>query len=320
MLLGSCGLFGDKKEDEQQKPEKVEPKTSSAWDAKIGPTGAEAHADRIGAASIDTLAMGGPASSPKIADYLADPSPKVRTKAIKTLAGFGKEAEPGLPKIFEILRNVEPDIRAAAAEALARIGHEAAVKHLERACGDKHPRVKIWAHAGLGHLGKDCQEHYEKVADLLAAGGSPIPAQAAEALGFMDCATREGFETLVGHLGSSDEDVVVAAARALGYIGPKAAGAVPRLMKMLEGKSWRKRQAGLLALAKMGAKAAPAVGQLIEMLSDPAPRFRELAAHTLGSIGPLAKSAVDALKKLTIDQEATVQAAAKRALARILAE
>jgi len=89
-------------------------------------------------------------------------------------------------------------------------------------------------------------------------------------------------------------------------------------MGALGEKGFRIRVAALLALAKMGPKAAPAVALLAEILKDPAPRFRELAAHALGEIGPAAKSAEGPLKKAANDPEGTVQAAAKRALHKIL--
>jgi HEAT repeat protein len=320
-LAAGCGLFGDKKAEEKPQQKPAQQQGGSAWDSKIGDTGSSSvHADRIAAAQIDTLAMGGPASSPKIADYLTDPSAEVRNKAVKILSKFGKKAEPALPKIFEFLRNVKPPIRAASAKSLAFIGHPAAKDHLKQATKDPEPRVRVWAHAGLARLTGDCQDHAEDVAKLLKEGQRPVPHEAAEALGKMNCANEDVIDTLVEALGAADEYVVVAAARALGSNGQKAAKAVPPLTQMLESKSFRLRQAALLALAKMGTKAAPAVGILVEMLKDPSPRFRELAAHTLGSIGPLASAAVDRLKKLTMDPEATVQAAAKRALAKILPE
>ncbi|HUU03876.1 MAG TPA: HEAT repeat domain-containing protein [Myxococcota bacterium] len=313
ILTGGCSLFGTQKDEAKPQPPKAQAKPVSAWDQKIGSAGIDAHADRIGAASIGTLAMGGPSSSPKIADYLADPSPKVRAKAIRTLAKFGKKAEPALPKIFGLARNVEAGIRAAALKALVYIGHPAAVDCLERASDDKSPAVRIWALAGLGRLGKDCQDNMEAVAGLLKS----TPDEAAEALGLMKCADKDVIERLIDDLGSGDERVSAAAARAIGHIGQPAAAAVPRLMQAMESKSVRVRQAALLALAKMGPLAAAAVPLLTQMLSDPAPRFRELAAHALGSIGAAARSATGDLEHLSLDPEATVQAAAERALAKI---
>jgi HEAT repeat protein len=313
ILTGGCSLFGDKKDEAKPKQPKEQAKPVSAWDQKIGSAGIDAHADRIGAASIGTLAMGGPASSPKIADYLADPSPKVRDKAIRTLAKFGKKAEPALPKIFELARNVEAEIRAAAVKTLVYIGHPAAIDCLDRASSDKSAPVRIWALAGLGLLGKDCQDNMETVVELLKNS----PDEAAEALGLMNCADKDVIVKLIEYLGSGDERTKAAAARAIGHIGQPAAAAVPRLMQAMESKSVRIKQAALLALARMGPRAAAAVPLLTQMLSEPAPRFRELAAHALGSIGQAASSAIGELEHLSLDPEATVQAAAERALAKI---
>jgi len=317
-VFSGCGLFGDKKEE--PKPEKKPAATGSVWDQRLGDSGISTHSDRIGAASIDTLAMSGPSAAPKIADYIADPSQKVRDKAVKMLAKFGKEAEPAIPKLLEHLRNVNDKIRASAAEALAKIGSKAAEDGLDRARKDKQAQVALWAHAGLARIEGDCEDHMEDAADILKSGNLQNPGDAAEAMGFMKCPNQDVIETLIEALGKGDENVRTAAARAIGGIGPKAAKSVPALIDALGEKSFRIRQAALLALARMGPHAAPAVKLLIGFLKDPAPRFRELAAHALGSIGPAAKPAVEMLHKLAADPQATVQAAAKRALHGILGE
>jgi HEAT repeat protein len=320
-LLCGCGLFGGKKAEEKpvEKKEAAGP-AGTDWDAKIGSTDVDTHANRIGAASIDTLAMGGPGTSPKVADFIADPSPQVRQKAVDTLAGWGKEAEPALGKLFEHLRNVDAGIRAAAAETLARMGSKKVGDGLQRARKDKSPEVKVWGHAGLSRIEGDCEDHLEEVAEILKSGSMQKPGAAAEAVLLMNCSSEDAVADLIDALKGSDEPLRAAAARAIGNIGPKAAAAVPTLMGALGEKEWRIRQAALLALAKMGSRAAPAVTLLAEILKDPAPRFRELAAHALGEIGPAAKSAEGPLRKAAQDPEGTVQAAAKRALHKIAGE
>ncbi len=321
-FFSGCGLFGGKKENKQVEQKKPPERGASDWDARIGggPAGVNSHADRIGAASIGTLAMGGPSTAPKVADFIADPSHQVRKKAVETLAGWGQQAEPALGKLFEHLRNTEAGIRAAAAEALARMGSKKAANGLERACKDKNPGVKVWGHAGLSKIEGDCEEHMENVAEILKSGDMQNPGAAADAMLLMNCASKDAIADLIDALKDSNEPLRAAAARAIGNIGPKAAAAVPTLMGILGEKGWRIRQATLLALAKMGAQAAPAVALLAKILKDPAPRFRELAAHALGEIGPAAKSAEGPLRKAARDPEGTVQASAKRALHKILGE
>lgn len=324
-IFTGCGLFAGKKEEKKVEdvPAGTKPpeRGGSDWDARIGggkTGGGESHADRIGAASIGTLAMGGPSTSPKVADFIADPSPQVRQKAVETLVGWGKEAEPALGKLHEHLRNVDAGIRAAAAEVLARMGSKKAEGGLERARKDKSPEVKVWGHAGLSKIEGDCEDHMEEVAEILKSGKMQKPGAAADAMLLLNCASADAIADLIDAFKSSDEKLRAAAARAIGNVGPKAAAAVPTLMGALGEKGWRIRQSALLALAKMGAKAAPAVALLAEILKDPAPRFRELAAHALGEIGPAAKSAEGPLRKAAKDPEGTVQAAAKRALHKIL--
>jgi HEAT repeat protein len=322
LVLSGCGLFSSKKEEKKVEEKKPPERGTSDWDARIGggnKPGEVSHADRIGAASIGTLAMGGPSTSPKVADFIADPSLQVRQKAVETLVGWGKDAEPALPKLFEHLRNVDAGIRAAAAETLARMGLKKAEKGLERAEKDKSPEVKVWGHAGLAKIEGDCEDHMEDIADILKSGKMQKPQAAADAMLLLNCASEDAISDLIDAFKSADDESQrAAAARAIGNIGPKAAAAVPALMGALGEKGFRIRVAALLALAKMGPKAAPAVALLAEILKDPAPRFRELAAHALGEIGPAARSAEGPLKKAANDPEGTVQAAAKRALHKIM--
>jgi HEAT repeat protein len=253
-----------------------------------------------------------------VADFIADPSLQVRQKAVETLVGWGKDAEPALGKLFEHLRNVDAGIRSAAAETLARMGTKKAEKGLERARKDKSPEVKVWGHAGLVKIEGDCEDHMEDIAGILKSGKMQKPGAAADALLLLNCASEDAISDLIDAFKSADDESQrAAAARAIGNIGPKAAKAVPVLMGALGEKGFRIRVAALLALAKMGPKAAPAVALLAEILKDPAPRFRELAAHALGEIGPAARSAEGPLKKAANDPEGTVQAAAKRALHKI---
>jgi len=318
VLAAGCGLFSGKKDEPARKQDPA-PGSGSVWDQRMEGTGPDAHSARIGAASIETLALGGPATAPKVADHLTDPNPDVRDKAVEVLAGWGPEAAPGIPRILHHLRNVDPGIRTSAAKVLAQMGVASSANGLERACKDSDARVRAWAHAGLARLKGDCPRHMEQVAGLLESGAAP--AEAAAAMAGMDCIDQDVLEILVRALGKNDDDVRVAAARAVGRIGPRAAAAVPALMGALgDEKNFRLRQTVLVALARMGSKAAAAVPMLSQVLEDRAPRFRELAAIALGSIGTAARPAVGTLRKLTTDPDGRVQAAAKRALGLILAD
>lgn len=317
LFLG-CGLFAGKKEEKKEEKKETARPAGTDWDSKIGTTSVDTHADRIGSASINTLAMGGPSTSPKVADFLADPSPQVRQKAVETLVGWGQEAEPAIGKLYEHLRNSDAGIRAASAEVLARMGSKKVQDGLKHARKDRSPEVKVWGHAGLSRIAGDCEDHQEEVAGILKSGKMQKPGAAADAMLLMNCASQDAVADLIGALKGSEEPLQAAAARAIGNIGPRAAAAVPALMGALGEKDWRIRQAALLALAKLGPRAAPAVTLLVEILKDPAPRFRELAAHALGEIGPAARSAEGPLQKAAQDPEGTVQAAAKRALHKIM--
>ncbi len=337
-FCAGCGMFGHKRDQpaEQPKPaEAAKPASqqrgqTSDWGARIGGSayevdqgaiedaGISSHSDRIGAGQIDQLKMAGPSSAPKIAAFLADPSPVVRAKAVAVLTGFGPEAEAGLPKVAAILRDVKPELRLAAAQAMAGIRSPKTKGNLEQALKDPSPAVQAWARAGLVLIGGDCEEHQVATARILGASLGQTPGEAARAMAHMNCAAEDAIDALIKATGANDEHTRAAAARGLGQIGPRAARSVPALIRLLsEKKAFRVRLAAMLALARMGPKASAAVGALIPFLKDPAPRFRELAAHALGAIGPAAHEAIGPLAKATRDTEATVQVAAKKALAAI---
>ena len=154
--------------------------------------------------------------------------------------------------------------------------------------------------------------------EILAKNTGPTAEQAAEASRLFDCCNSDIVNDLRRALAAGDKRVRASAARVLGYRGSAAKAALPELIQAIsDPKAFRVKQASLLALAKFGPEAAPAIDKLIKLLEDPAPRFCELAAHALGKIGPAASAAVGPLKKAGIDEQATVQAAARRALAAI---
>jgi len=322
-LLAGCGLFGGQqrraapaRQERASARQPAHAEIRSDWDKRIGSVKMESDADRIGSASIETLAMGGPASAPKIADFLADPSPKVREKAVETLVSFGKQAEPGLARVHQLSRDIKPTTRAAATQVMALIGHPASRRWLERAAGDRHPLVRSWGLAGLARQGDDCRDRLEELAGLLAPAGRQA-GQVAEAVAAAGCRGGDAVEKLAETLADDDEWVRAAAARALGSQGAQARPAVPALAGRLEDGSLRVRLATLAALAAIGPAAAAAVPALVKLLADPAPRIRRLAATALGSMGAAAGAAREPLHKLLGDPVDEVQAAARRALEQI---
>jgi HEAT repeat protein len=316
LLLVSCtGPTARKTAPAGPQPQPPAPAVSD-WDRKISSENFTAHGDRIGQASLETLAMGGPASAPKVADYLADPSPQVRAKAVEILAGFGKEAEPGLGRVHELCRDVNPATRQAAAKALALIAHPASKNHLKALLKDPHPAVRIWAHAATARLAGDCEDHFEEITDLLKSA----PEAAEDAVGALEllrCPNDDAIDTLGKLLDTKEENSRIAAARALGACAEKAVGQVPKLAGLLEDSSLRLRLAALSALSRLGPHGAQAVPALTKMLKDSAPRLRELAAQALGQMGPAAREARPVLEQLASDPVDTVQAAARRALKQI---
>ncbi len=335
--LGACSLFGQKKQDpppRQEAPKPAYQQTASqpsAWRQGAGGkaktpdkesmknSGYSAHADRIAIGQMESQAREGPSAAPQIARFLADASPKVQARALEILSDFGPKAEPALGRIIPMSRDIKPGIRLAAVQCMAKMGSPKAADALEQRLKDPAPAVQVWALAGLNKLdADDCTDRLEDLVSILVKHTGPTAEQAAEASKLFNCCNKDVVDDLRQALAGGDERVRASAARALGYRGAAAKAALPALIKAIsDPKAFRVKQAALLALAKFGPSAAPAIDKLIKLLKDPAPRFRELAAHVLGQIGPAASAAVGPLKKASIDEQATVQAAAKRALAAI---
>jgi HEAT repeat protein len=340
-VAAGCSWFQSKKADEAPAKAQAAPEKQATgardWGQTIGgsayqvepgaieESGIAAHADRIGQAQIDTLRLEGPMAAAKVAQFLTDPSPAVRQRAVDVLAEWGKAAEGAVPRGLELLRSSDAEQRLLGAKTLAAIASPTTQDDLERALKDASPAVTAWARAALVRAGADCEDHLAEVAESVAKHPGRIPAEAADALAVMPCedadALKDAAEELLPGFGRSDELGLAAVAKAAGVLGPAAAAAVPGLMGLLGAQHPpRVRQAALFALARMGAHGAPAVALLTQELESQSPRFRELAAHALGGIGPAARPAVDALRKAAQDPEPAVQAAVKRALQAILGE
>ncbi|MBI3270477.1 MAG: HEAT repeat domain-containing protein [Planctomycetes bacterium] len=148
-------------------------------------------------------------------------------------------------------------------------------------------------------------------------------------------------------LAARDVGERVQAARVMAWLGPAARASVPGLLALLEDADWRVRHEAAAALARVGAgtEAVPATGRLLtgadpalrflaaevlrrvdapeavaalrRALQAPSPDVRKLAAKTLAAMGARAAEALPELLVAAREREASVRAAALRALGRI---
>jgi HEAT repeat protein len=311
-----CELYSTKTDSNPDQPKPSSP-TNNEWDKKINATEFSATSDAVNASLLDSTALEGPSAAPKIAPYLEDPSVKVREKASTLLVGFGNSAEGAIGRILKTLRSTDPKLRLIAAKTLAQIGSPTGRDGLKGALEDPASVVVAWAHAGLAKLGADCGNHLEELAAILRKAQGQAAMEVAHAMDIVACQRKDALETICEALQKGDAALAAAACHALGHLRASSVPCVKALSEALSNKDFQVRREAVLAVASLGEQGVPAVEQLIKMLSDPAPRFRELAAFALGSIGPKASAAIGPLQKATVDQEAPVQAAAKRALASI---
>lgn len=223
---------------------------------------------------------------------LKSDEPAIRNKAAAALLTRRTEATPALVKLVERGNDKE---RGRALALLARMGPDAAA-----------------AVPAVSKLIDDDPEAKQR-ATLLAV----------QALGRIGPRAKESVPTLRKALQSEQprHPLRIEATMALGRIGPDAKDATPALIAALKEpteKSGPLRFHAATALGQIGPSAKAAVPALIELLNDrkvgPA---RLVAAQALGGIGAEAKDAIPALKQAADSKEASLAAAATKALREI---
>ncbi len=114
-----------------------------------------------------------------VAEYLQDPRPFVRDRAVESLVDRGAAAAGVLAEVLRT-SNAE-DVRTKAVFALCRIGTAESLGSVRMAMDDAHPEVRIAAARSAG-LSKDAQS-VGKLMEIVRKGDPGVRRQAATALG-----------------------------------------------------------------------------------------------------------------------------------------
>jgi HEAT repeat protein len=266
-----------------------------------------------------------------------DDNAKVRLEAIYAAGIIARAplADADVQRLIKALDHYDPAVRAAAARVAGRLKVKEAGDALIKAINDSQSEVRFAAMRALGAIHEpraiaaltEQLSYYKKgegawsALDALARIGSPaslpvlrerlqdkdpfVRRAATEGLGRAgDTASLEVFEKAV----TIDDSLMVrlAAAFALQKLGRNY---VVRILDLMNAKTFAQGQEYLIEL---GPEAVPAV---VPRLQDPEPGLREALADVLGVIGN--ETTVATLEPVTKDRDASVAAAAKRAIARL---
>jgi HEAT repeat protein len=239
---------------------------------------------------------------------LKDPDPKVRYRAVQTLADLGPVAKFAVPDLRPLLEDKHPMVQIKTAEALWKIDKTptatllpvllTALKHKDGGVRAAAPPVIALfgakAAGGLPALTEALKDKdFEvKLAAVTALGDlGPIAKDRAGAL--LDLTYEKDFFLLEPFVGA-----------ALANLGD---GAIPALTKALDEELSDRRKVAAYALGSMGPKAAPAVDALAKSLTAKDPGVRHAAARALGKIGSKANGALPRLEKTLDDKVAAVR-------------
>jgi HEAT repeat protein len=276
-----------------------------------------------GPAQVTEVVQGFNAQIAALKAALADPDPRVRRLACRTLENMADarlrmlKAQAGAPP--EKGAGAKPPARL---EDLLLRGLQAMLSELAACLDDPVVAVRL---AALDAL------------ELLESATAPASPAVIKALGDRDHFVRWSAARVLGKTGKagvdieaavpalarlmtdSDTDVRLMSAATLERYGPDAAAAVPALIAATGQGDAEIRIAAMHALHGIGKNAEKVVPALIDALGNPEYRVRQTAAEILGFFGPEARSAEPALRRALDDSNADVRKAASDALVDILA-
>ena len=197
-------------------------------------------------------------AAPPIIAALQDPSPPVRTAAMKAVGTLGAKADPAIPILLKTAATEEGKVRDAAARSLETVKPSpAVVPLLVESLKDPDRGTRIRAATVLGHIGPG------------AAGASP------DLIARLQEEFKSPLPQPVGRGPAASYDPGSAAARALAEIAPEA-GASPEtlaaLTDALQTPEDPRHQAIAVAFGVLGPKAVSAVPTLIADLKRAKPK------------------------------------------------
>jgi HEAT repeat protein len=268
-----------------------------------------------------TDAAAATAAAMAIADGLKSQDPKLRGIAAQALAESKIPSAIAAPVMEAALETATPEAIDTIIATIAKVGAPAVPRVVR---GLASPKLRPLALRVLAQMGPASAGAAPALAMALAGDPGKDPDFRREAqfvLAQAGPAAAPAVPELIKSLASENEDVRRTAIFALGKIGRPAVAAVPALRQnaMAQEEKFEKL-ASIWALVKIQPDpplVLVAIPVLTKALSSERAAVRAESARTLGELGPPAIPSVPAIKKLLMDPDPGVQAAAKEALGKL---
>ncbi len=236
------------------------------------------------------------AAIPRLGRLLADEQAKVRVLAARTLAVFGRAAEPALPALWKCLEDPQPSVREAARETVRAIGLPA-LPWMGRTLKSSSLELRRWAAERLrwGY-------RYDLVAvldQLIAATGDADARVRVSVVGTLQRFGRVADRAAPGLIKLMREDpsprVRAEAASTLGWMTTRVFAVVPPLISALSDKARGVRSAAEQALGRADARAVVALMALVghenaDLRRSVALVLRRIGDPALTALGPALRS------------------------------
>lgn len=250
-----------------------------------------------------------PAAAPTLADLrktlTTTDSSRTRVLTLDEIATFGSQAKDALPDVLAMTADPEPRVRWHAARTIGLIGEDAiaAMPTLVKLLHDDDPITVAQAAAAIRHIRTDDERtdtpdqdaalYATAIEPLLAVTVHPDPRVRRAAVRTIRVLDSDS-ETLAALLGKvladSDPAVILPALHTLADMGDEAVPVLVESLKVPAARYW-----AAVALAEIGPEAAPATAGLAALADEGEPEERMQAMLALAAIGPEAAAATPVL-------------------------
>lgn len=257
-------------------------------------------------------------------------SSRTRVLTLDEIATYGSRAKGLLPDVLSMTADPEPRVRWHAARTIGLIGEDAisAMPTLIKLLRDEDPITVAQAAGAIRHIrtddtrtdtpDQDAAAYASAIEPLLAITVHPDPRVRRAAVRTIRVLDSDS-ETLAGLLGNvladSDPAVILPALHTLADMGDEAVPVLIEALKVPAARYW-----SAVALAEIGPEAAPATAGLTTLANEGEPEERMQAMLALAAIGPEAAAATPVLIEALSSGDGSLRFAAVFALGSLRAE
>ena len=275
---------------------------------------------RLAATACGYLGAGFEQVEPGLEAAARDEDAGVRAEALGALAQHTRRAPALWPLFAEALRDPAEPARAAAAKGLARIElqevltprHLATLrKDLGAAMRDETPDVRMYAVMAMGRMGPHAASEVPGMLALLDDPSTLVRGTAANALGEVGKAALPAIAAALATAGPAQAASLLWSLRVIGK------DALPILEGALTHAQMSVRVQAALKLWELDRPPEPTARVLAEALEGTDEEARRIAARGFARMGTAGASQREVLERLRDDDDESVRASVRSALARI---